>query len=195
MASRFTYSRWDGSQTGFEFDPENLFGELTDELLYHGDVNAALRRMMQQGLRDRNGERLQGLRELMNRVREERQRRLERHDLGGVYDEINRELDDIVDEERHAVDAAEQAGERSGDERRAASAREAAADRQDAPRSAARRPRRQDARARLLPVRVERGSAPVRAAQGPSSRAADAAGRRPDDRGDGGHDARPTWSG
>ncbi len=53
MASRFTYSRWDGSQTGFEFDPENLFSELTDELLYHGDVNAALRRMMQQGLRDR----------------------------------------------------------------------------------------------------------------------------------------------
>jgi uncharacterized protein with von Willebrand factor type A (vWA) domain len=129
MATRFTYSRWDGSQTGFDFDPESLFGELTDELLYHGDVNAALRRMMQQGMRDRNGERLQGLRELLNRVREERQRRLERHDLGGVYDEINRELDDIVDEERHAVDAAEQAGEHSGDERRAASARDAAADR------------------------------------------------------------------
>ena len=35
---------------------------------YHGDVNAALRRMMQQGLRDRNGERLQGLRELLEQA-------------------------------------------------------------------------------------------------------------------------------
>ena len=38
--------------------------QLTDELLYHGDVNAALRRMMQDGLRDRDGEQLKGLREL-----------------------------------------------------------------------------------------------------------------------------------
>ena len=47
MGSRFTYSRWDGTQKGFDLDAEGLFGELTDDLLYHGDVNAALRRMMQ----------------------------------------------------------------------------------------------------------------------------------------------------
>ena len=40
MASRFTYSRWDGTQQGFELDADLLFDELTDELLYHGDVNA-----------------------------------------------------------------------------------------------------------------------------------------------------------
>ena len=33
------------------------FGEITDDLLYHGDLNAALRRMMQQGFRDQDGER------------------------------------------------------------------------------------------------------------------------------------------
>src|SRR6476661_5775137 len=103
-SSRFTYSRWDGTQTGFEFDADAAFDDLTDELLYHGDVNAALRRMMQEGLRDRNGEQLQGLRELLEKLRQERQSRLDQHDLGGVYDEIKAELDDIVDEERHAVD-------------------------------------------------------------------------------------------
>ena len=46
MRQRFTYSRWDGTQTGFEFDADAAFDELTDELLYHGDVNAALRRML-----------------------------------------------------------------------------------------------------------------------------------------------------
>nr|MBA3606801.1 hypothetical protein [Acidimicrobiia bacterium] len=64
MPPRFTYSRWDGSQQGFELDGDALFDELTDELLYHGDVNAALRRLMHQGF-DRDGERLEGLRDVM----------------------------------------------------------------------------------------------------------------------------------
>ncbi len=129
MAARFTYSRWDGTQRGFELDADGLFDELTDDLLYHGDVNSALRRMMQEGMRDRNGERLQGLRELMDKLRQQRQERLDQFDLGGVYSEIADELNDIVDEERHAIDNATQAAERSGDERRAQTARDAAADR------------------------------------------------------------------
>jgi uncharacterized protein with von Willebrand factor type A (vWA) domain len=129
MAARFTYSRWDGTQRGFDLDADGLFDELTDDLLYHGDVNSALRRMMQEGMRDRNGERLQGLRELMEKLRQQRQDRLDQFDLGGVYSEIADELNDIVDEERHAVDNATQAAEHSGDERRAQTARDAAADR------------------------------------------------------------------
>jgi uncharacterized protein with von Willebrand factor type A (vWA) domain len=130
MAARFSYSRWDGTQRGFDLDADLLFDQLTDELLYHGDVNAALRRMLQDGMRGPDGERLQGLRDLLNRLREERQQRLERHDLGGVYDEINRELDDIIDEERHAIDNAVRDAETSGDQRRMQTARDAAAERQ-----------------------------------------------------------------
>ena len=129
MAKRFEYSRWDGTQTGFEFDADAAFDELTDELLYHGDVNAALRRMMQEGLRDRNGEQMQGLRELLEPLRAERQQRLENSDLGGVYDEIKAQLDDIIDEERHAIDNARRDAENSGDERRAENARAAAEER------------------------------------------------------------------
>jgi uncharacterized protein with von Willebrand factor type A (vWA) domain len=129
MAARFTYSRWDGTQRGFDIDADLLFDQLTDELLYHGDVNAALRRMLQEGMHDRDGERLQGLRDLLARLREERQQRLDRHDLGGIYDEINRELDDIIDEERHAIDNAMRDAETSGDERRMQTARDAAAER------------------------------------------------------------------
>ena len=126
---QFRYSRWDGTQKGFDLDADGLFDQLTDDLLYHGDVNSALRRMMQEGMRDRNGERLQGLRELMDKLRQQRQERLDQYDLGGVYSEIADELNDIVDEERHAIDNATQAAERSGDERRAQTARDAAADR------------------------------------------------------------------
>ena len=129
MAPRFTYSRWDGTQRGFDLDADLLFDQLTDELLYHGDVNAALRRMMQDGMRDADGNRLDGLRELMDRLRQERQERLERSDLGGVYDEIARELDDIVDEERHAVENALRDAQNSGDERRAEAAQQSATER------------------------------------------------------------------
>ena len=129
MVKRFEYSRWDGTQTGFEFDADAAFDELTDELLYHGDVNAALRRMMQEGMTDRNGEQLKGLRELLEQLRAERQKRLENSDLGGVYDEIKDQLDDIIDEERHAIDNARRDAENSGDERRAQNAQAAAEER------------------------------------------------------------------
>ena len=129
MTRRFTYSRWDGTQRGFDLDADALFGDLTDELLQHGDINAALRRMMQEGMRGPDGQRLQGLRELLEQLRRERQDRLDQHDLGGVYDEIARELDDIVDEERHAIENARRTAEASGDARRTQTANDAASER------------------------------------------------------------------
>jgi uncharacterized protein with von Willebrand factor type A (vWA) domain len=129
MASRFTYSRWDGTQKGFELDAESLFDEITDDLLYHGDLNNALRRLMQQGMRDQNGERIQGLRELLEQLRQRRKDIEESGDLGGVYQEIADELADIVDEERHAIENQTNEAVQSGDERRAELARESAMDR------------------------------------------------------------------
>jgi uncharacterized protein with von Willebrand factor type A (vWA) domain len=120
-ARRVRYSRWDGTQVGFEFDADDIFGEITDDLLYHGDLNAALRRMMQSGFRDQNGERVQGIREMLEKLRRKRRDELERYDLGGVYDDIAQELRDVVDTERASLDElaqeAREAGE-AGDARR-----------------------------------------------------------------------------
>ncbi len=104
VGQRFRYSRWDGSQKGFQLDAFDVLSELTDDLMYHGDPMAALRRLMQEGFEDRNGERIQGLREIMEQLRQERQERLENHDLGGVYDEINDELSGLMDQERQSLD-------------------------------------------------------------------------------------------
>jgi uncharacterized protein with von Willebrand factor type A (vWA) domain len=129
MAARFTYSRWDGTQKGFDLDADGVFDQITDDLLYHGDLNSALRRLMQEGSQDRNGERMQGLRELMERLRERRQEIQDSGDLGGVYSEIADELRDIVDEERHAVENQTADAQASGDERRAELAQESAMER------------------------------------------------------------------
>ena len=92
MSSRFRYSRWDGTQVGFDLDADALLEEMTDDLLYHGDLNAALRRMMQQGFRDRQGRDVQGMREMLERLRERRREQLDRYDLGGVYEDIANRL-------------------------------------------------------------------------------------------------------
>ena len=129
MGQRFTYSRWDGTQKGFDLDADALLDSLTDDLLYHGDVNNALRRLMQDGLRDLNGDRIAGLREMMEKLRARRDQIQERGDLGGVYREIADELNDIVDDERHAIENNTNEAKNSGDERRADLAEQVAQDR------------------------------------------------------------------
>ena len=118
MGSRFTYSRWDGTQVGFDLDADRILEEMTDDLLYHGDLNAALRRMLQSGFRDRNGERIQGMRDMLEKLRRKRKDALEQYDLGGVYDDIAQELRDIVDTEREALDELAREARESGDQRR-----------------------------------------------------------------------------
>src|ERR1700751_2009926 len=115
--SRFQYSRWDGSQVGFDLDADSLLEEMTDDLLYHGDLNAALRRMMQQGFRDRQGRDVQGLRDMLEQLRERRREQLDRYDLGGVYEDIARRLDEIVDEERAGIERRVDEAQQSGDKR------------------------------------------------------------------------------
>ena len=126
MPSRFNYSRWDGTQQGFEFDAQSLIDELTDDLVHHGDVNAALRKLMQDGMRNDRGENLMGLREMMQKLREKRNEIKDRGDLGGVYKEIADELNDLVDEERHAIDQALKDALKSGNERRSELAKDSA---------------------------------------------------------------------
>jgi uncharacterized protein with von Willebrand factor type A (vWA) domain len=115
---RADYSRWDGSQVGFDLDADAVLAEVTDDLLYHGDLNAALRRMLQSGFRDRDGNRVQGMRELLERLRRKRREELERHDLGGVYDEVADALREVVETERQGLDDLEAEARASGDSRR-----------------------------------------------------------------------------
>ncbi len=114
----FQYSRWDGTQVGFDVDADALLSEMADDLLYHGDLNAALRRMLQQGFKDRNGEELMGLRDMVERLKQRRREELESRDLGGVYDDVAEKLNDIVDQERAGIERKTDEARLSGDQRR-----------------------------------------------------------------------------
>ena len=70
--ARASYSRWDGSQEHGDLDGDDVLRRLMDDLLEHGDADQALRRLLQQGFRDRAGRDVAGLRELLDRVRRRR---------------------------------------------------------------------------------------------------------------------------
>jgi uncharacterized protein with von Willebrand factor type A (vWA) domain len=82
--------------------------------------------MMQDGMRNDRGEQMMGLREMMKKLRDKKNEIKDRGDLGGVYKEIADELNDLVDEERHAITDALRDAQKSGDERRSEIAKEAA---------------------------------------------------------------------
>ena len=127
MSRKLRYSRWDGTQVGFDLDADDVMAQLNDDLLYHGDLNAALRKMMQQGFKDRNGQDVAGVRELLEKLRKRREETLENYDLGGVYDEIANELRNLVDQERQALEDMVNQAREAGDPRRQETAESSAA--------------------------------------------------------------------
>ncbi len=127
MPKKLKYSRWDGTQVGFDLDADDIMAQMNDDLLYHGDLNAALRKMLQEGFKDRNGEQVAGLREMLEKLRQRREETLENYDLGGVYDEIAQGLRDVVDQERDALQEMLEQARQSGDPRRQETAESSAA--------------------------------------------------------------------
>ena len=122
---RFTYSAWDGTQADYEMSADDLFRQMTDDLAYHGDPNAALRNLLQNGF-ERDGEHMSGLREMMERLRERRQEMLDSGDVGGVFAEIAEKLRNIVQTERDNLKA--QAQYSAGGDDAGQAARDAAAE-------------------------------------------------------------------
>ena len=118
MPWQFEYRRWDGSQQELVDDTDAVLAQLTDDVLANGDLHEALRRMLNRGWRTSDGHDVQGLRELLDRVRQERQEQLERGDLGGAFSEIADELAEVLGEERAGIDALQAEAQASGDERR-----------------------------------------------------------------------------
>ena len=104
MPTRFRYSQWDGTQDVPALDADDVLESLADDLLSFGDLQQALRNMMQRGVNMPNGDRSDGLRDLLQQLRQQRRQQLDRFDLSSVFDDIQRQLDEILDLERDTLD-------------------------------------------------------------------------------------------
>ncbi|GBD10720.1 hypothetical protein HRbin23_00365 [bacterium HR23] len=99
----FRYSRWDGSQAAFPLHEDDIMEQLSESLMGQGDVGMALRSLLQRGVRGRYGQRLPGVQELLQRLRQRRQEVLDRYNLSGVLGNIQQEIQEILRLEREAL--------------------------------------------------------------------------------------------
>jgi uncharacterized protein with von Willebrand factor type A (vWA) domain len=106
MSTRFTllnrYSNWDGSQNA-ALNADDILSALSEDLMEFGDLQQAMRYLMQRGMDTADGNYIKGLRDLLRQLKAERQQRLERFDMGGVMEDIKRQLEEILGMERDTI--------------------------------------------------------------------------------------------
>ena len=103
LYSSYSYSSWDGTQIIFDMDAEELMDRLSSELLAHGDLWQALRDLMRHGTRDRDGQQIPGLNDLMEQLRNQRRQQLQQYDMDSVMEDIKNRLDEILKAEREGI--------------------------------------------------------------------------------------------
>ena len=94
------YSRWDGTQRLDALEADELLGAMSDELLAGGDLEDALARFSRWGMPGR----MEGMKDLLERLRTAKQRRAERHDLSKVFDELKEKLEEVKRLEREGLE-------------------------------------------------------------------------------------------
>jgi len=98
------YKRWDGTQRLDALEADELLGAMSDELLSGGDLEDAMARLARWGMPGR----MEGMQDLLERLRAAKQKRAERHDLSGIFDELKQKLDEVKRLERDGLDRREQ---------------------------------------------------------------------------------------
>ena len=100
----FRYSEWDGTQEIPPLNADEVLEALTDDLMNFGDLQHAMRNLLQRGMRPNAGDRLQGLRDLLQQLRQQRRNTLDKYNLSSVMDDIKQRLDELLGMERGTID-------------------------------------------------------------------------------------------
>ena len=100
----FRYSEWDGTQEIPGLEADEVLEALSDDLMNFGDLQHSMRNLLQRGMRDQNGNRLQGLRDLLQQLRQQRRNQLDKYNLSSLMDDIKKRLDEVLAMERGTID-------------------------------------------------------------------------------------------
>ena len=102
LSTHFRYSRWDGTQ-GLDIAADDVLAAIADDLTEYGDLRWALRNLMSRGM-PAGDHRVQGLRDIMRKLRGRRRERLEQFDLSSVMRDIDQQLARILEMEQDTID-------------------------------------------------------------------------------------------
>ncbi|MBM3926516.1 MAG: VWA domain-containing protein [SAR202 cluster bacterium] len=108
----YRYCRWDGTQNVFDIDADELMERMSDELMQHGDVMKALREMFRRGMQNPQGQRMKGLQEMMEQLKNQRQQQLQRFNMDSVVEDLKKRLEDVVNTERQGIEKRVEEGQK-----------------------------------------------------------------------------------
>ena len=103
LAIRHRFSAWDGSDAA-GLAADDVLGAMVDDLMDHGDLRWALRNLHARGLKLPDGGQRQGLRAMLRKLRERKRATLERFNLGSLFKDLERQLDEILALENATID-------------------------------------------------------------------------------------------
>ncbi len=106
MSNKFTslnrYSQWDGTQKQV-LQANEILDSLSEDLMEFGDLQQAMRYLMQRGMDTDDGNYIRGLRDMVRQLKDQKRQQLERYDMSSVMDDISRQLKEIIDMEKKTI--------------------------------------------------------------------------------------------
>ena len=102
------YSRWDDNRRD-GLNSEEVFDQLNDYMNDTGDLQQAMRRLMQKGLKQ--GEKqTKGIDDLLSQIAKEMRKMYDEYKLQSAMDEVQEQLDHALDQERQTLEELDQSG-------------------------------------------------------------------------------------
>jgi uncharacterized protein with von Willebrand factor type A (vWA) domain len=118
VAIRYGFRRFRDDDDDDDVDVDEFLQLLADDVMEHGDLDAAMDRLLQDGYTTGDGERVEGLRELLERTRQRRQELERQGDPDGELQRYREWLDEIEATEKAGAEELMSDALESGDERR-----------------------------------------------------------------------------
>ena len=103
FATRFRYGSWDGSQQ-VPLSADDVLGAIAEDLMEYGDLKWAMRNLLSRGMTMPDGGYIQGLRDMLKKLREQKRERLQQFDLSSVMQDIEQKLAEILAMEQNTID-------------------------------------------------------------------------------------------
>ncbi len=102
--NRFGYSRWDGTQRIEGLDADDILNALSDDYMENGNLQEAMQRLMREGMGGQDGQKTMGLREMLERLKNQRNQQLNQYSRSfGVMEDLKKQLEEIKEKERQGI--------------------------------------------------------------------------------------------
>jgi uncharacterized protein with von Willebrand factor type A (vWA) domain len=115
---RYGYRRVGDDDEFDDLDVDELLALLADDFMENGDLDEAMDRLLREGYDTEDGDRVEGLRELLERTRKRRRELEQQADPDGEMQRYRDWLNDIEETEEAELDLLLEDAQESGDERR-----------------------------------------------------------------------------